>query len=130
MEPNEDSELRDLLKEWQAPPVPASLEKRLFGAPRRWWWASVRVPLPVACCLALLIAALFWRSGQALRLTPARIVIKTERVEVPVAREHVVTKILYKNRSTRAREHQLTFNELRPVSELRPRIVRHQDAQK
>jgi hypothetical protein len=129
MEPNEDSELRELLREWQAPPVPAaSMERRLFGARKSWWCASIRVPFPIACCLALSMAALVWRSVQPPNPLPPRVVIETERVAVPVVRDRVVTKIVYKYRPARTPEHELTFNELRPVAELRLRIVRHQDA--
>ena len=130
MEPNEDSELRDLLRVWQAPPVPvADMERRLFGARGSWWRASIRVPFPIACCLVLLMAAVVWRSARPPKTLPPRVVIQTERVEVPVVRDRVVTKIVYKNRRARAHEHELTFNELRPVAELRLRIVRHQDAE-
>ena len=128
MERNEDSELRDLLKDWEAPAVPESLE-RLFGARKRWWQASLRIPVPLAVFLALLLVAGLWRWPQRrLPITAERLVLRTERVEVPVVRERVVTKIIYRNRPPRMREHTFTFTELRPVNELKVRIVRHQNA--
>ena len=59
MEPENDSELRGLLKEWTAPPLPLSLEKRVL---RKSWWrvllgGYIRVPIPVACGLAILMIA-------------------------------------------------------------------------
>ena|ERR1035438_7385819 len=96
-------ELDDLLKEWQAPAPPPHLRAALFPeGPRPWWrriWTiSIRVPLPVACCLGLLFAAAAWRIAQ-----PA-----PERVVVPA--------------------HGLTFTELKPVAELRLRIIRRVNA--
>ena len=129
MEPNEDRELRDLLKEWQAPPFPSALEQRVFGGRNLWWRASVRLPAPIACCLALLMTALLWQAAQSSKPLPPRVVIRTERVEVPVLRERIVTKIVLKNRPlVPLRQRQLTFTELRPVPELRLKIVRQQDA--
>ena len=66
MEPNDDSKLRGLLREWRAPEPPASLEERVLG-PRRGWWrfllsGYIRVPAPLAICLALLMIAAAWRA--------------------------------------------------------------------
>jgi len=128
MEPN-DNDLRDLLKEWDAPPFPSSIEKRLFSSRRSWWRSSLPLPIPLACCLALLLAFLTWRSVQPAPQQPAQVLIRTERVEVPIIRERVVTKIVYKRRPIPSPKPQLTFNELKPVGELRIKIVRHQNAQ-
>lgn len=108
MEPFEHDELSpqeldDLLKQWQAPSPPPHLRAALFPQePLPWWkrlWTiSIRVPLPVACCLAILFAIAAWRLAQ-----PA-----PERSAAPAR--------------------QLTFTELKPVSELRLRIIRRQDA--
>ena len=99
-EPDElpQQELDELLRQWEAPAPPSRLRAAVFPESARPWWrrvwtASVRVPLPVACCLALLFAVVVWRAVR----------------RVPVEQEaHRV----------------LTFEELRPVVELRPRIVR------
>jgi hypothetical protein len=66
MEPNDDLQLRGLLKEWRAPEAPASLNERVLGRRDTWWGfllrGSIRVPVPVACVLALLMAAGAWQS--------------------------------------------------------------------
>src|SRR5580698_652125 len=106
MEPFEKDELQDreldgLLQQWRAPQAPARLRQAVFPMPSRPWWlrvwtASIRVPLPVACALLLALAL-----GVSLWLRPLpapRTVIKTERVEVPVIQERVVTRTVYLDR--------------------------------
>lgn len=61
-----DEKLRELLLEWSAPAAPARLRSALFPeAPAGWWrrvWtASIRVPVPVVLCMALLLVLLAWR---------------------------------------------------------------------
>ena len=52
MEPEDDPQLRGLLREWKVENAPESLNERVLGARRHWWnWAikgSVLVPAPVA----------------------------------------------------------------------------------
>jgi hypothetical protein len=69
-----EKELECLLREWKTPNAPGALRGRIF--PRRsqvfrnilrsWWrqfWrASIRIPVPVACCLAVLLAIAWWKS--------------------------------------------------------------------
>ena len=38
MEPLNDNELRDLLRQWEAPAAPQHLERRIFGEPRKKPW--------------------------------------------------------------------------------------------
>jgi hypothetical protein len=107
-----DRELSGMLREWQAPRPPGAMRARaLAGAGRPWWqrlWtASIRVPLPVAALLAVLFALAMWRWVIPV---PARVLIQTERVEVPVAAD--------KPRPAP------TIYGLQPVAELRPRIIR------
>ena len=102
MEPLEDRELDQVLRQWPAPEVPARLRATVFpprDAP--WWRRSIRVPLPVAAAAAVLIAAGVWRW-----VTP---------------RERVV----YRDSTAKV----LSFEDLRPVTELRPRIIRRRHAQ-
>lgn len=131
MEPNNDQDLRSLLREWQVPSMSSSIEERVLTAHRPWWRfllnGYVRVPVPLACCIVLLLAAAeAWRWTRPARTVVPRVVVKTERVEVPVVRERVVTKLVYKKRPAFADtpEHGLTFRQLKPVGELRPRIIR------
>jgi hypothetical protein len=65
-ETGRDEKLRRLLARWSAPPVPEGMDNRVLAAYRRragsgqpWWkrffTASVRVPLPVAVGVLLLL---------------------------------------------------------------------------
>lgn len=60
-----DSDLRQLLRQWKAPDTPVSLESRIL-APRQSWWrvllhGYIRVPVPVVCCLVILLIGAAWR---------------------------------------------------------------------
>ena len=66
---DDDKKLSELLKEWQLPGAPGSLDARVLR-PRKHWWnvlftGSVRIPLPVAFAIAaalvLMAVALFRR---------------------------------------------------------------------
>ena len=121
-----EQELDEMLATWKSPPAPGWLRAALFpdsSVPwwRRIWQFSFRVPLPVACLLALLIAVIAWR--------PARVVIQTQRVEVPVVKVETVT--VYRDRVVRVPQQMAGWNqsELQPVTELRPRIIRRQNAE-
>jgi hypothetical protein len=69
MQPNDDdTQLRGLLREWKAPEASASLEQRVLGSlpsPQPWWRfllsGYIRVPVSVACGVALLLTAAVWR---------------------------------------------------------------------
>jgi hypothetical protein len=159
MERNPDPELHNLLKEWQAPAPSASMENRVLSSRRSWIHlllsGYVRVPIPVAACLVVAIAAGGWRLSRPVVPPAPKIVVKSERVEVPVIRERVVTKLVYRDRPAPLPEndhsltldkqplsnthflnaglpkgdHVLTFDELRPVTELRPTVIRSGSAQ-
>ena len=100
MEPLDDRELNEILREWEAPGAPARLRRALFptreAGPwwRSMWRAEIRIPVPLAVCLALLLAAGVWWSRP---VPPPRI---TQSADV------------------------VTVRELRPVKELKPRIIR------
>ena len=68
MEPKNDPQLRSLLKEWKAPAAPASLEQRVLAGHQTWWQflirGYVRVPVPVVCCLVVLMGAGVWASAR------------------------------------------------------------------
>jgi hypothetical protein len=114
MQPPDNDELTDreldaMLPEWKAPAAPARLRAAVFPeVPTPWWrrmWSSsIRVPVPVACLLTLVLAlaALRW-------FTPRT--IYRDRI-VPLA--------------ARAPS---DASQLRPVSELNPRIVRNSNVQ-
>jgi hypothetical protein len=118
-----DSELDSLLKKWEAPPAPARLRAAIFPEEarskwRRFWGASFRVPLPVAGALAIALAlgAWQWRKPGA-----PRELVRTERVEVPVWKERVIVRTVVRYRAAPP------LQTLRPVAELRPRIIRTPD---
>jgi hypothetical protein len=130
MEPFENQELTDheldgMLREWNTPPAPAHLRGALFPEQRHWWKRSIRLPIPVAGCAALLLMLMLWRTATT---APARTIVKTEWVEVPVVTERTVTKVVYREKPPAERS--LTFHNLRPVAELRPRIIRSTHAEK
>ncbi len=60
----DDPKLSSLLREWQVPGAPASLEPRVLGrAPRQPWWkflftGSIRLPVPVGLAVAALVVVL------------------------------------------------------------------------
>ncbi len=144
MEPFEGQDLSDheldrMLREWRTPRPPARLRAEVFGEkPAPWWKRSVRIPLPVAACLVLAIGIAGWRLAST-RPAPAvaepRVVVRTERVEVPVVTTRTVTKVVYRDRQAASKPapilqlHALTFEELQPVAALRPRIIRSEHVQ-
>jgi hypothetical protein len=124
-----DGELRGLLRLWEVPDAPAQLRQALFGQSRgtRWWavWrASLRVPVPIIALAALVLAIGFgqWPRKVVVRESP-RVEVKTVRVEVPVVKKEVVTRVVYRDRNSRQADED---RELRPVAELRARIIRSQ----
>ena len=93
MEPFEEHELSDreldtLLPEWKAPTAPARLRAAVFPEAARPWWknlwtASIRIPLPVAVFLTILLATLWWQWPARVE---SRAVMADRRAEVqPVA---------------------------------------------
>jgi hypothetical protein len=73
-EPLTDSQLSSLLKKWSVA-APADLEGRVMrargklsgsGQERSWWRfllkGYIRVPVPVICCLTVLMVVMVWRS--------------------------------------------------------------------
>jgi len=120
-----DSELDNLLKKWEAPPAPARLRAAVFpeGAGpwwRRVWSVSLRIPMPVAAALAIALALGAW---QWRRPVAPRELVRTERVEVPVWKDRVVTRTVYRYRLAPPSQ------KLQPVAELRPRIIGTPDEQ-
>jgi hypothetical protein len=73
MEPGDDRELHDLLKEWRVTGAPRSLDQRVLQRRAPWWRAllkgSIRIPVPMALAAAvilfLLTAALLTRKPAA-----------------------------------------------------------------
>ena len=75
MEHEQDPELGNLLSQWHVPPHSASLEARVLGAGRQPWWkfllmGSIKVPVPVAVGLAVLLTFGAWRASRAETMAP------------------------------------------------------------
>ena len=66
MEPLNDDELGQLLRQWEAPRVPDSLRP-----PRQWWqWllrGTIRVPVPVGLLVVAVMALLVYSAVSASR---------------------------------------------------------------
>lgn len=130
-EPCED-ELKSLLRTWQAPEAPESLEARVLNAYRLrraalWKWlltGSVRVPVPVAAAaLAALALSLAWRAPS---IPPLSITYRMRTIEVPVVRERVVYRERPKPDARLVAG--LGTAGFQPVAEFKPRIIRSSDA--
>lgn len=65
MERQNESELRELLREWKIGDAPASLESRVSESRHAWWHVLIhgyiKVPVPVACGLVILLMVGAWR---------------------------------------------------------------------
>jgi hypothetical protein len=106
-----DRELDSVLPEWKAPVAPAQLRAALFPeVPRPWWrrlWTgSIRVPVPVACLLAVVLVLAAWRWLTPRTIYRDRLVPGTAIAGVGADASNLI-----------------------PVTELRPRIIRSANAQ-
>lgn len=101
MEPLDDQELNGMLREWQAPAAPARLREAVFP-PAPWWRRMWRAEIRIPVPVAVGLAPLI-----ALGLWWSK-----PAPPVPAQRAEVVT-----------------FRQLQPVKELKPRIIRrsHED---
>ena len=67
MEPMDDRELNELLREWKAPAAPAHLRPPIQPSPQSWWrWlmtGTIRIPVPVGLAAAIAIVAILIYSG-------------------------------------------------------------------
>jgi hypothetical protein len=62
VEPEDDPQLRDLLREWEVPGTPLSLNERILRRRQVWWRfliiGSIRIPVPVGVVVAIVIVGL------------------------------------------------------------------------
>ena len=74
MEQKNDPELGNLLRLWRVPPHSAALEQRVLGAKLPWWrfllTGSIRVPVPLALGLAVLMTFGAWRAARPETIAP------------------------------------------------------------
>ena len=92
-DPFDDQELHAMLQEWKTPDLASHLRAALF--PQMPWWrrllqAEIRIPVPAAACLVVLLVVAIWMYRPA---------------PVPLVQA-------------------VTFRELQPVKEFKPRIIR------
>jgi hypothetical protein len=75
----DDPKLSELLKEWQVPNAPASLDARVLNERKPWWsflfTGSIRLPVPVfiafaAALIVMAFALMRKRSEQPVAATP------------------------------------------------------------
>ena len=80
MEPTDDLKLNELLKEWQVPGAPPSLDARVLARREKWWsfllTGAIRVPVPVGVAIATILLLM----GVALVRQPA-----VKRADSPVS---------------------------------------------
>ena len=96
MEPIDDRELGQLLKEWKAPGAPHTLRPPGSPRPTPWWrWlltGSIRIPVPIGIAIVAALAVwTYWTSIAARReslAVPASVTLAdfqpVERLEVRV----------------------------------------------
>jgi hypothetical protein len=100
-------ELDALLQEWRGPIAPSRLRSAVFPGHfvpwyRRWLAASIRVPVPIALVLCVLLVLSGWQWG--------------------VRRERARAEAVHGGFASTAPI--FTFQGFSPVAELRPRIIR------
>jgi hypothetical protein len=69
MEPLDDKDLKDLLGQWEAPPAPRGLWRRIDSRRGSWWtWlltGSIRVPVPVGAAIVILAAGWIYSTSSS-----------------------------------------------------------------
>lgn len=70
MEPLDEDELNQLLRQWEAPAAPPSLRQRVFPEQQKSWWSwlltgTIRVPVPAVVAVAIVVALWIHYSRQA-----------------------------------------------------------------
>lgn len=100
MEPGDDPKLTELLREWQVPDAPPSLDARVL-VPRKNRWSflftgSIRVPVPVGLAIVAIVLAM----GAA----------------------------LLRQREPRPVSSTINLIDFRPVSDVNVRVIRNHDS--
>jgi hypothetical protein len=102
MDPNDDAKLTNLLREWQLPVAPPSLDAKVLGPRTRWWsfllTGSIRIPVPVMLAIAAVLLVM-------------AVALLRQRAPAPVAQS-------------------VNLAEFQPVKDLNVRIIRGDYGQK
>ena len=132
MNPLNDDELDALIRHAKSnlpQPSPGFAERvmrgyhdQTKGTPSWNWllWRPVRIPAGFGILAALVLLAIGAVVGRTLLAPP--VIAQTRRVEVPVVQERVVYRECA--HPTEPQSGGFTFNELQPVREIHPRVVR------
>jgi hypothetical protein len=130
-----EEELDGLLAQWESPLPSNSLRQRIFGEKVAWWrrcWQlQVSLPVPaMAAALFLLVLAggWLWQRPMAPQvIVRTQTVVRTERVEVPVAVPVAAVKAVRGQSGATGRRRaavmQESFGGLHPVSAFRPVVI-------
>ena len=135
MDEMNDSELKDLLKEWEMPETPSSLKTNVINKYRKqqkWHWrrlltGSLQVPVPVAS-LAILIMAGLAIAVYMLKFQSPQITANV--AEAPGIEESVVNREIsreqpiLREQTIPASYEGINLQEFQPVASLVPRIIR------
>jgi len=103
-----DPDTKQWLAQWEAPPPSAQLDAQLHASyrkqfrPRPWWqrWLniSIRLPVPVAATVGLVLCVMSWEAAHwtsSITIQPGTDTTQTKLVEVPVIQEKIVTRLIY-----------------------------------
>ena len=75
MEPLDDDELKQLLRKWEAPPAPSTLQQRIFPQEKsRWSWlltGTIRIPVPALIIAGIVVVLWVHYSRPSNRTRPA-----------------------------------------------------------
>src|SRR5579885_1316126 len=106
-EPMKDDELSSLLRKWEVA-TPPQLESRIMKAradmapvrERSTWWrfllrGYIRVPVPLVCCLAILLIAMLWKSTQMAVACQGSVVGPNQGLATAASHAPVATPIPY-----------------------------------
>jgi len=136
MEPDDgvgtDRELKKLLNEWIVPEPTADLGERVFSDYRRqfhhraWWrrWfaGSIRLPVPAAIMVGLLLCVTSYlavrkATTHSAEVVPVSAPVKVVEVPVPIIQEKLVTRVVYAKARPRKAEESPAPDILLPIDE-------------
>jgi len=137
MEPLNDNELNQLLRRWEAPEAPQSLQIPSSPKPSLWQWlwsGRIQVPVPLgvlacACVAALLLFSFGPKSVIPIAPDPARPVDNTIQLAPPAAPKQDVTPMIapqqqvQRTRETSSRPESAALAGFRPVSQFEPKVI-------
>ncbi len=88
MEPDDDPQLHQLLRQWEAPNAPPSLDDRVLGGRISWWrfllTGQIRVPVPLGLAMvaALIAMGVFLARDRQRAAAPSRPATRPTRFSI------------------------------------------------